>query len=82
MVTQKRGNMAESTEMIVCEHPECNKKIKKSLQYACGGKQEKTELSCDKYFCDSHRFFYILPDNPQRCIWVCEEDFNKNKEKE
>jgi hypothetical protein len=38
----------------ICEHPGCNKKIDRGIDYACGG-EPFSEYGCDRYFCEDHR---------------------------
>ena len=38
-----------------CDEPGCEVKIDRGLAYVCGDMHGEDELSCDKYFCNSHK---------------------------
>ena len=55
-----------------CDHPGCNEKIDRGLDYACGGMHGEDENSCEKYFCSQHRMHVEVSDAGKSvCLLVC-----------
>lgn len=67
----------EKIVITLCKEPGCKAKIEKTQKYACGN---SNKISCGQHFCDKHRWFYILPDNTQRCTWLCKPCHDKKQE--
>ena len=42
-----------------CDHPQCNRIIDRGLAYACGGWHGACEVSCEHYFCETHKSNYV-----------------------
>jgi len=62
------GYMVDAT----CEHPGCTEEINRGLSYACGGEHGEDEVSCDGYFCNSHRKNWVDRDGTGDCVMVCD----------
>lgn len=45
-----------------CDHPDCNEKIDRGLDYVCGGEPYGGDRGCGLHFCLTH-----MSGDPQRC---------------
>ncbi len=55
-----------------CDHPGCEAKIDRGLEYVCGLMHGSDQYSCERYFCSAHRPHVI--ETAQRIIFsVCDE---------
>jgi len=55
-----------------CDHPGCNKEIDRGLSYVCGDMHDADEYSCDRYFCEEHKNYFVRKDDGTYTC-VCEE---------
>ena len=42
-----------------CDEDGCDKVIDRGLSYVCGDMHGEDEVSCEKYFCETHQCGYI-----------------------
>lgn len=56
----------------VCDHPDCNEKIDRSLAYVCGNEPHGGDHGCGLYFCTKHHQGAIYaeddPDEEGDCV--------------
>ncbi|MCC2615976.1 hypothetical protein LJ739_06955 [Aestuariibacter halophilus] len=53
--TDSQGRAIGYAIPATCDHPGCNKKIDRGLDYVCGRMHGEDEYSCEKYFCHEHK---------------------------
>lgn len=59
----------------VCDHPDCKEKIHRGLSFACGDMHGKSDVSCEKYFCSTHKGNYVWHDGEYK--HVCDSCTNE-----
>lgn len=75
-----RGRPIGYAHAATCDHPECDTKIDRGLDYACGGMHGETEYGCEGYFCYKH-LVYREPIGSE-VVTVCNECAEQIQEEE
>lgn len=57
--TDRNGRPIGYVFDATCDHPGCTEAIDRGLSYACGDMHGEDECSCDKYFCEAHRRYWV-----------------------
>lgn len=66
--TDKNGRKIGFEVRAECDHPGCNRLIRRGVAFACGTQHGETEFCCDKYFCGDHLFYYKDKKGNVHCL--------------
>ena len=55
-----------------CDHEGCSEEIDRGLSYVCGDMHGEDEVSCERYFCETHRN-NLVQANDGRLLGICAE---------
>ena len=61
--TDSKGRPIGYVFEATCDHPGCDEKIARGLDYVCGSMHGEDEYSCEKYFCHKHKANVVQMDD-------------------